>query len=230
MHSNLKPIKFWESGGHGANPPRVQIIFEELGIPYESIVVPFTDVKNPEFTKINPNGRLPAIHDPNTDLTLWESAAIILYLVEEYDKEHRLSFPAGSKEAHLARQWAFFQASGQGPYYGQLYWFDKFHHEKLPSARERYLKEANRVTGVLEGWLAEQEVAAGSDGPWLVGGKLSYVDLGFLPWQIGIEQAFEGKGFKAGDYPHVKGWMERMMARDSVKMAMSVILAQQAAA
>jgi len=63
---------------------------------------------------------MPAIHDPNRDLTLWESGAIIEYLIEVYDKKQKLSFPAGSNEAYLAKQWLYFQVSGQGPYFGQV--------------------------------------------------------------------------------------------------------------
>ncbi|MBE3049801.1 glutathione S-transferase family protein, partial [Candidatus Bathyarchaeota archaeon] len=173
------------------------------------------------YTAINPNGRVPAIHDPNTDITLWESGAIVLYLLETYDKSYKLSFPAGTKEAHLARQWLLFQASGQGPYYGQAVWFNKFHPEKLPSAKERYVKEAGRVTGVLEGWLAKQEVAEGGDGPWLVGGRLSYADLAFISWQLVVSNAFKGDGFEEDDYPLVKAWLGRMLAREAVKKAVA---------
>jgi glutathione S-transferase len=63
---------------------------------------------------------MPAIYDPNRDLTLWESGAIIEYLIEVYDQDQKLSFPAGSKEAYLAKQWLYFQVSGQGPYFGQV--------------------------------------------------------------------------------------------------------------
>ena len=120
MSSDLKPIKFYDSQGKGPNPSRVQAILEELDLPYESIPIAYSDVKDPSYTAVNPNGRLPAIIDPNnSDLTLFESGAIVLYLLETYDTSHKLSFPAGTKEAHLARQWLFFQASGQGPYYGQ---------------------------------------------------------------------------------------------------------------
>lgn len=102
------------------DPPKVPIVLEELGIPYETVPVEISKTKEPEFLKVNPNGRIPAIYDPNTDLTLWESGAIILYLIERYDKKQALSFPAGSNDAALALQYLFFQVSGQGPYYGQV--------------------------------------------------------------------------------------------------------------
>lgn len=111
---SIKPIEI--HGKHGPNPPKVRMIAEELGIPYNLHDVQFSDVKGPEFTKLNPNGRMPAIVDPNTDLTLWESGAIIEYLVDKYDKDNKVSFPAGSKEAYLAKQWLYFQGNISFPH------------------------------------------------------------------------------------------------------------------
>lgn len=122
------------------NPPKVALILSILDVPYDTISVPMAKVKEPEYTAINPNGRVPAIYDPNTDLTLWESGAIVEYLIEKYDVERKFSFAPGSKESYLAKQWLFFQTTGQGPYYGQAAVFKMFHHEKLPSALERYVK------------------------------------------------------------------------------------------
>jgi glutathione S-transferase len=120
MSSNLKPITLY---GHimGPNPPKVAMILRELNIPFEVSPVALNEIKLPPYLAINPNGRLPSVYDPNKDLTLWESGAIIEYLISEYDHENKLSFPAGSKEDYLCRQWSYFQASGQGPYYGQAW-------------------------------------------------------------------------------------------------------------
>jgi hypothetical protein len=110
--SSFKPITIW--GKAGPNPPKVRMLAKELGLPYELNDIGFADVKKPEYLKINPNGRMPAIHDPNEDLTLWESGAIIEYLVEKYDTERKISFAPGSKEAYLAKQWLFFQGETRG--------------------------------------------------------------------------------------------------------------------
>ena len=147
------------------------------------VPIPIRDVKSPDYVATNPNGRLPSIQDPNTGITIWESGAIMLYLIDKYDPDHNLSFAPGTPEWYHAQQWLFFQATEQGPHYGQAAWFKKFHHERLPSARERYIKEAHRPTAVLEGHLTRQREALGkkaiksSGGPWLVGNKYSYVDL-----------------------------------------------------
>lgn len=216
--SDIKPIKLWGKGG--PNPPKPAIVLEELGLPHEIIPFPLSKVKTPEYLAVNPNGRLPSIYDPNTDLTLWESGAIIEYLIERYDDEGKLGFPTGSNESYLAKQWLFFQVSGQGPYYGQAAWFIKFHHEKLPSAIERYVKEINRVSSVLEGHLAKQET--GEDGPWLVGNKYSYADLSWVPWQVVVGLVVTKEhGFSLDDYPLVKDWVDRIQSRPAVKKVMS---------
>jgi len=77
-----------------------------------------SELKNPEFVAINPNGKVPAIVDPNTGVTLWESCAIIQYLLENYDNDSTISFKSVPEKYHI-NQWLFFQASGQGPYFGQ---------------------------------------------------------------------------------------------------------------
>ncbi|KAL2021621.1 hypothetical protein VTK56DRAFT_6974 [Thermocarpiscus australiensis] len=215
--ANLKPIKLWGKGH--PNPPKVAILLEELGLPYEAIPIALSEVKQPEYTAINPNGRLPSIYDPNTDITLWESGAIIEYLLDKYDPDHKFSFPPGTPEHYHARKYLFFQVSGQGPYYGQVAWFKTYHHEKLPSAIDRYVAEVNRVTGVLEKLLAEQAAkgGGGKDGPWLVGGKYSYADLVFVSWQTIITKVVGPDEYNPDSYPHVKAWIDRMLARPAVQ-------------
>ena len=203
----MKPITLYGKGG--PNPPKVAMVLGELGLPYEAKMIPLHEVKDPEYTKINPNGRIPAIYDPNSDLTLWESGAIVLYLVDHYDKDHKISFPQGSKEAYLAQQWLFFQASGQGPYYGQSIYFNRYHHEKAQSTEDRFNKEINRVTGVLEGWLEK-------NGPWLVGEKFSYADLAFLNWQVNVDRFVAKEAFDGEQYPHVKKWIQAMSERPAI--------------
>jgi len=110
------------------------MILEELNVPYTFKMLEFPDMKKEPYESINPNGRVPAIEDPNTSITLWESGAIIDYLIENYDKQHNISFAAGSKEYYEAKQWLFYQVSGQGPYFEQAVWFSLYHPEKLLSA------------------------------------------------------------------------------------------------
>lgn len=217
MSSQLKPIKVWGDGG--INPVKVTMIIAELSIPYETVKVLLADIKKPDYVAINPNGRLPAIHDPNTDITLWESGAIVEYLIERYDTAHKLSFAPGSADAAHAKQWAYFQASGQGPYYGQAAWFKWFAKEPVPMALERYAGEVNRVSGVLNDYLALQKEKGnvGGDGPWLVGNKCSYADLAFIMWQRVIAMVFTEGEYSIDNFTHVKEWFEKMTAREAVK-------------
>lgn len=222
MSTSVQPIRLW--GSSGPNPPKVRIVLEELGLPYTIDPLPLSDVKTPEYLAINPNGRVPAIRDPNTDLTLWESGAILEYLVEKYDTEKRISFEAGSKDAYAAKQWLFFQVSGQGPYYGQAVWFYKFHPEVVDSARERYVKEINRVTAVLEQHLKKVKEQNNGGEAWIVGNRVSYVDFAWVVWQVlaGVIVT-KDQGFNEEDYPNVKAWGERLLEIESVKAGLGDI-------
>lgn len=101
MASQIKLIKVWGQGG--PNPPKVAIVLEELGVPNEAIPLPAADVKKPEYLAINPNSRMPSIQDPNTDITVWESGAIVEYLIERYDTDHKLSFAPSTPEYYQTK-------------------------------------------------------------------------------------------------------------------------------
>ncbi|KAF9889020.1 glutathione S- transferase, nitrogen catabolite repression regulator [Aspergillus nanangensis] len=150
----------------GPNPKKVRMILEELGIPYKTHDLEFSEMKQPPFLSINPNGRVPAIVDPNNQsITIWESGAIIEYLVEVYDHHRTISFAPSTPEYFHAKQWLHFQMSGQGPYFGQAVWFKVHHPEFIGSCFDRYVNEIRRVSGVLDNVLQERD--------YLVGGRLS---------------------------------------------------------
>lgn len=206
-----KPIILY-SHATGPNPWKVAIVLEELNLPYEMKMVEMPEMKRPDFEKINPNGRVPAIEDPNTGIVLWESGAIVEYLCETYDKAQALSYGDKSPEKHLIRQWLYFQVSGQGPYFGQKAWFTFFHQEKgLTSAIERYANEIKRVVGVLDNHLAKTGTG------WLVGNKCTYADLSFVPWDMMLPFLMGDEGTKVMESaPHFKKWHDAMMARPAV--------------
>lgn len=110
MSSSLTPLILY---GHWAapNPFKVVIVLKELEMSYEYRLVDFSEVKQEAYVKINPNGRLPALVDPNTKITIWESGAIILYLIDQYDKQGKLS-SGDAAERYAALQWLMFQVSG----------------------------------------------------------------------------------------------------------------------
>ncbi|PWY90668.1 glutathione S-transferase [Aspergillus heteromorphus CBS 117.55] len=207
---SLKPI-ILHGSLIGANPWKVAMIINELEVPYEINSFPFSEIKKEPYISLNPNGRTPAIEDPNTGIILWESGAIIEYLVETYDKEHKISFQAGTPEYYHAKQYLYFQVSGQGPYFGQSIWFREFHPEKIASAQERYKNEALRVSGVLNGILKDRE--------YLVGGKYTYADGSFVAW-------YEAWGRIVGDgvdmeqeFPNLHAWLKRLRERPAIVKA-----------
>jgi glutathione S-transferase len=191
------------------------MVFEELYIPYETEYMDMADIKKPPYEKINPNGRVPAIHDPNTGITLWESAAIVEYLADTYDKEHKLSYST-IPEKYYVKQWMAFQISGQGPYFGQAAWFTSFHPEKLPSAIKRYQDEVVRVFYVLNLALAGKE--------YLVGERCTVADLMFVTWDF-ASPSFFGDAFEAMEipkkYPAYWAWKQRLLERPAVKKVMA---------
>jgi glutathione S-transferase len=204
---SLKPITLW---GHvlGPNPLKVVFILEHLGIPYEHKFLAFDQLKKEPFVNINPNGRVPAIEDPNTGITLWESGAILEYLVETYDKQNTISFSTGTPEYFHAKQWLHFQMSGQGPYFGQAAWFTKYHPEKVDSAKERYINEVRRVTGVLDKYLQNRE--------YLFGDKFTYVDAAFVPWYQIIPGITGDAIDLEKDFPNVDAWLKRLHALPAI--------------
>ncbi len=205
--ASLKPITLY---GHatGPNPWKVAMVFEELDVQYETKFIAIPDMKKPPYEKICINGRTPAIEDPNTGITLWESGAIIDYLCETYDKERKLSFTPGTPEYFLAKQWLYFQVSGQGPYFGQASWFTRFHPEKLQSAQDRYINEIRRVSGVLNRALEGQE--------WLVGGKYSYADVSFVTWYESVAAIVADVFDISKEFPNLRAWLDRIKARPAV--------------
>ncbi|KAH8891517.1 glutathione S-transferase [Thozetella sp. PMI_491] len=207
-----KPIEVWGHWG-APNPWKVCMILEELGLPYTIHPMEFSEVKGEAYTKLNPNGRLPTIKDPNTGITLWESGAIILYLIDQYDKDALISY-SSTPEKYLAQQWLAFQISGQGPYFGQATWFARFHPEKIPSAIERYTSEIFRVISVLDKALESNGTG------FLVGDKLTYADLSFVTWASTgeglLKELSKADGLEE-KYPRYTQWLATMEGRAGVK-------------
>lgn len=198
----------------GANGWKVAYVLSELGLTYELVFLEFDkkEQKSPEFLKLNPNGRIPALIDHgNNDFVLWESCAILLYLVDRYDKEHKISASTDEEKA-LQNQWLFFQASGQGPYFGQFFYFNFASPEKYPTAIARYYKEAERVFGVLNDALSKQQ--------WLVGDKMSIADISFLPWNDLAFDMMLGPDYPLTEtFPAVSRWHTAMSTVPAIKAA-----------
>ncbi|KAE9367089.1 glutathione S-transferase [Stipitochalara longipes BDJ] len=206
-----KPFDLYSIAFQNApNPCKAAIVLEELGLEYNIILLDMFAVKKAPFTDLNPNGRTPVLIDHNNDdFVLWESTAIIQYLVDKYDTEGRLTYTVGP-EKYLLNQWLMFQASGQGVYFGQGVWFTHGHLEKLPSAISRYRKEVRRILGVLDTALEGKK--------YLVGDKVTIADLSFVAWHSVIPFiCMEDTEWVMKGFPNVDRWMGELMERESVK-------------
>jgi len=212
--SHGKQFTLYTHGG-GPNGWKVAIVLEELGLTYESVYLDFgeKEQKAPDFLKINPNGRIPAIVDhQNNDFIVWESLAILEYLVDKYDKDHKVSSTGQDRYTQL--QWLAFQVSGQGPYFGQSAWFQRYHSEKIPSAIERYNDEIKRVFSVLDTVLSKQK--------YLVGDKVTIADLSFLPWNVGAIAGLVPDIDIEKNYPAFARWHKELNEREVVKKVFAV--------
>ncbi|KAF8307014.1 glutathione S-transferase [Clavulina sp. PMI_390] len=207
------------------NGLKASLILEELKaaypeskLSYDVKVLSFAkdEQKEPWFLKINPNGRIPALvhHRPDgTDFNVFESGAMILYLIEQFDLEHKLSFPAGSNEAYEALQWIFFAHGGIGPMQGQANHFFRYAPEKIPYGINRYQKEAKRLYSVLEGRLQDRD--------WLVGpgrGTYSIADINAWPWV----QDHEWSGVDTSSFPNLNRWIAAIRERPAAQLAVTI--------
>jgi glutathione S-transferase len=186
---------------------KVSIALEELELPYRLHVLDLGagEQKQPEFTAINPNGRIPAIVDRDAgegggDFAVFESGAILLYLAE---KTGRL-MPADVNGRSQVVQWLMFQMGGVGPMMGQANVFTRYFPEQLPSVVERYRRESRRLFEVLDGRLAQNE--------WLAG-DYSIADIANWSWV----HTHEWPGVPIEGLPHLQRWVAAIAARPAVQ-------------
>lgn len=153
-----------------------------------------------------------------THLIVLQSGAIIEYLLETYDKDHKL-WSASSPQKYQEASWKHFQMSGQGPYFGQMMWFMRYHPEKIQSAIERYQNEVRRVWSVIDSHLSKQGT------PYLVGEKVSYADLMFVPWNNGSVMIL-GAEELGEKYPKAFKWHQSLLERESVKKMVEKLMGE----
>ena len=193
------------------NGVKASIALEELGLDYEPHLIRIgqDDQKTPEFLSLNPNGRIPAIIDPNgpggEPIGLFESGAILQYLAE---KTGRL-LPADPARRIETLQWVYFQMGGIGPMFGQFGHFYKFAADKVtnnPYPEERYRNETRRLLGVLEGRLTGRT--------WVMGDDYTIADIASFPWVRTLDLFYgAGEHLKLDDFPAVMAWLDRCIAR-----------------
>lgn len=191
------------------NGHKVTIFLEEAELPYtiKPINIGAGEQFAPEFLKISPNNRIPALVDrAPTDggepISVFESGAILQYLAEKTGQ----FLPTAVRDRVEVMQWLFWQMGGFGPMLGQNHHFVTYAPEKIPYAINRYVKETERLYGVLNDRLADREFVAGA---------YSIADMAIYPWAV----PHSNQQINLDDFPHVKRWFETIQGRPAVQRA-----------
>ena len=190
---------------------KISIMLEECELPYTVIPVDIGkgDQFKPEFLGISPNNKMPAIVDPNgpgaKPISVFESGAILQYLGRKTGR----FYPAEERARVEVDQWLFWQMGGFGPMLGQTHHFRIYAPEKVPYAIERYTNETNRLYGVLDKRLADRPFVAGD---------YSIADMAILSWA----KLWERQGQNIEEFPHVKRWLDEVIARPAVQRGLAV--------
>jgi GST-like protein len=201
------------------NGVKVSIMLEETGLAYEPHLVDFNtnDQHSPEFLSLNPNGKIPAIVDPNgpggKPLGLFESGAILIYLAEKSGN----FLPADPARRYETNDWLMFQMGGVGPMFGQLGFFHKFagaaYEDKRP--RDRYAAESKRLLKVMEDRLADRL--------WIMGDEYTIADISLLGWVRNLIGFYGAREIVAFDtLKAVPAWLERGLARPAVQRGVEI--------
>jgi GST-like protein len=201
------------------NGVKASIMLEETGLAYEphTVNIMKNETWTPEYLSLNPNGKIPALIDPNgpdgKPLALWESGAILVYLADKSGK----FIPKDAAGRYHAMQWVFFQMAAIGPMFGQVGFFHKFAGKDYEDKRplKRYVDESKRLLGVLETQLAT--------GPWIMGEEYTIADISMLGWVRNLV-GFYGAGeiVEFASFPKVNAWLERGVARPAVQRGLEI--------
>ena len=201
------------------NGVKASIALEELGLPYEAHAVDITKNESwtSEFLSLNPNGKIPAMIDPNgpdgKPLGLFESGAMLIYLADKSDK----LIPAAAAGRYETMQWVFFQMASIGPMFGQVGFFHKFAGREIEDKRplNRYREESKRLLGVMETRLAGRQ--------WIMGDLYTIADISMLGWVRNLI-GFYGAGdlVEFDGFPNVAAWLERGLARPAVQRGLTI--------
>ncbi|MDF3834592.1 glutathione binding-like protein [Cupriavidus basilensis] len=198
------------------NGHKVHIMLEECGLEYKvhPINIGAGDQFEPDFLKISPNNKIPAIVDADgpdgQPISLFESGAILLYLAGKTGR----FLPEDVRGKYEALQWLMFQMGGVGPMLGQAHHFRMYAPEKIEYAINRYTNEAHRLYGVIDKQLSAHA--------WLAGDSYSVADIATFPWL----RSWQNQGVELDDYPHLKRWFNEIAERPAVKRGVEVLAAE----
>jgi len=195
------------------NGHKIHIMLEECRLAYRAIPVNIGagDQFTPEFLKISPNNKIPAITDPDgpggKPISLFESGAILLYLASKTGK----FLPKTDRQKFDMLQWLMFQMGGVGPMLGQTHHFRIYAPEKIEYAINRYSNEAKRLYGVMDKQLSTHKFIAGN--------SYTIADIAIFPWL----RSWQNQGIDWVDYPHLKKWFDTISQRPAVKRGVEVL-------
>ncbi|BEV10102.1 glutathione S-transferase N-terminal domain-containing protein [Asticcacaulis sp. DW145] len=190
---------------------KASIALEEMGLPYKvrPVNIGADEQFHPDFLKISPNNKIPAIVDEETGISVFETGAILVYLAEKTGK----FLPASGEARYKVLEWLNWQMGGLGPMFGQLGHFAVFAPEKVPYALNRYTNEAKRLLGVLETQLSKHAYVAGDD--------FTIADMAIYPW-INTLRTFYQQEALLTDTPHIRAWFDKVGTRPAVQKGMTV--------
>jgi GST-like protein len=195
------------------NGHKVHIMLEETGLPYtvHAVDIQAGDQFKPEFLKISPNNKIPAIVDQDgpggKPMSMFESGAILFYLATKTGR----FLPSDIRDRWSVMQWTMFQMGHIGPMLGQAHHFLIYAPEKIEYAMSRYAKEANRLYGVLDKRLAASE--------WIACGEYTIADMAIMPWL----RSYKNQGVEMEEYPNVKRWFDAISERPAVQRGLAVL-------
>jgi GST-like protein len=204
------------------NGVKVGIMLEETGLAYEPHRIDITanESHDPAFLSLNPNGKIPAIYDPDgpggRPLALFESGAILIYLADKTGK----FLPADPGARYETIQWLMWQMGGVGPMFGQVGFFNKFAGKAYEDKRplQRYANESARLLGVLDQRLAGRD--------WVMGADYTIADMSLLGWVRNLITFYEARELVGFDrFLHVRAWLDRGLARPAVQRGLQVTAA-----
>ncbi len=193
------------------NGRKASIALEEMELPYtvHPINIGQNEQFTPEFLKISPNNKIPAIVDKDgpdgAPISVFESGAILIYLAEKTGR----FLPSAPRARTAVMEWLMFQMGNFGPMLGQAHHFRRFAKDKIPYAIDRYTNESRRLYGVMDKRLGEFEYLAGD---------YSIADMATLPWAA----RHPWQGVELSDYPNVKRWYDAQAARPAVQRGMAI--------
>jgi GST-like protein len=201
------------------NGVKVSIMLEETGLEYEPHFVDIAagETRDPAFLALNPNGKIPAIYDPDgpggSPLALFESGAILLYLADKTGQ----FIPEDPAARFETIQWLMWQVGGVGPMFGQVGFFNRFDGREYEDKRplDRYAKESERLLGVLDERL---------DGrTWVMGDDYTIADISLLGWVRNLIEFYEARELVGFDrFSHLRGWFHRGITRAAVQEGLKI--------